>query len=144
MWLITLLLKWQLNRAAHQVMEGRYIDRKRPQKGRFTRQQVNRFLDQTWRNVETMLPEARLDQLKSLGNRQNVFMALASLVGYRALLAEGIEPEYGTWSSSNRKNRKYDEFETEKVESNFQVISISRPDVLFAKLSAVNQKESSK
>lgn len=273
MWLITILLKWQLNRAAHQVMEGRYIDRRRPQKRRFTRQQVNRFLDQTWRNVDNLLPEARLDQLESLGNRQNVFMAVASLAGYRALLAEGIEPEYATelfsdigwkiyasflpplrflahlryrqpqkqvsfilrafmrypfnqpgyqgkasqeadhfrtdwtrcapfeyvkahgregelgfffktwcmydwalaqimtdggryerehtlsdgddvcdmrwyagttWSSSSGKNGKNDEFENEKIDSELQVISISKPDTLFTEQSEANQKESSK
>lgn len=273
MWLITILLKWQLNRAAYQIMEGRYIDRHRPQKGRFTRQQVNHFLAQTWRNVDNLLPEARLDQLESLGNRQNVFMAVASLAGYRALLAEGIESEYATelfsdvgwkvyaawlpplrflarlryrqpqkqagfilrafmrypfnqpgyqgeaseeidhfrtdwtrcapfeyvkahgregelafffktwcmydwalaqimidggwyerehtlsngdnvcdmrWyagatrSSSNGKIHKNDEFETEKVKSDFQVISISRSDVFFAKLSIANQKEVSR
>lgn len=96
MWLIRLLLKWMLTRAAYQILEGRYIDRHRPQMGRFTRHQVKRLLDQTWRNVDAMVPEAQLDQLQTLGNRQNVLMAVASLAGYRALLAESIEPEYAT------------------------------------------------
>lgn len=89
-------MKWILKRATYRIMEGRYIDRNQPQRGRFSRQQVDQFLVLTWRNVEAMEPEANLDQLETLGNRQNVFMALASLAGYRALLDAGIEPAYAT------------------------------------------------
>lgn len=96
MWLFRLWLKWMFRRAAHQILQGRYLDRQVPQKGRFTRQQVDRFLDQTWRNVDALLPEADLEQWQTVGNRQNVFLAVASLAGYRALLEQGLEADYAT------------------------------------------------
>jgi hypothetical protein len=96
MWLIKLWMKWTIKRAAYRILEGRYIDRNHPQRGRFSRQQVDRFLEQTWRNLDVMEPKAELDQLTNLGNRQNVFMSVASLAGYRALLDDGIEPAYAT------------------------------------------------
>jgi len=94
MCVIIFWLKWAFHRAAVQILEGRYIDRTQPEKGRFTRTQVKRLLARTWLNLEELLPNANLDQQETLGNRQNVFLAAATHAAYRTFLNSGIEAEY--------------------------------------------------
>jgi hypothetical protein len=43
-----------------------------------------------------MLSGAQLDQLKTMGNRQNVFLAVVTLAAYRSFLEAGVEKEYAT------------------------------------------------
>ncbi len=62
------LFKW----AADRALLGRYLDRNAPSRGRLTRDDVARILEQTWRNYDELAPGARVERLKTLGNRQNV------------------------------------------------------------------------
>jgi len=94
MFVIMIWLKRAFQRAAIQILEGRYLDRSQPMKGRFTRMQVKEILTQTWLYLDELLPEAKLDQQETLGNRQNVFLAVATHAAYRAFLNAGIETEY--------------------------------------------------
>ena len=93
---IKLWLKWAFKRSAYQILMGRYLDRIQPQMGRFDRKQVDSIIEQTWQNLEQMLPGAQLDQLKTLSNRQNVFLAVVTLAAYRSFLETGVEKEYAT------------------------------------------------
>jgi hypothetical protein len=86
------IFKWAVGRA----LLGRYLDRHAPHKGRFTRDEVERILEQTWQNYDELAPGAHVERLKTLGNRQNVLLGVASLAMYRALLAEGLEKAYTT------------------------------------------------
>lgn len=93
---IKLWLKWAFNRSAYQILMGRYLDRIQPQMGRFDRMRVDTIIEQTWQKLEQMLPGAQLDQLKTMGNRQNVFLAVVTLAAYRSFLEAGVEKEYAT------------------------------------------------
>lgn len=86
------LFKW----AAHRVVLGRYLDRRDPNRGRFTRDHVDRILERTWHNYDELVPDAHTEQLETMGNRQNVLLGVVSLAMYRALLAEGVEKDYAT------------------------------------------------
>jgi len=94
MFVMMIWLKWAFHRAAIQILEGRYLDRTQPMKGRFTRTQVKQILTQTWLYLDELLPNTNLDQQKTWGNRQNVFLAVATQVAYRSFLTAGIETEY--------------------------------------------------
>jgi hypothetical protein len=96
--MITSLAKWLARRvarkAAHEILTGRVRERNRPEGARLLRRDVDAILEQAWRNVDEMVPEARLDQLPTRGNRLNVFFAVFSLALYRALVDAEIERDY--------------------------------------------------
>ena len=91
MWLIKLWLRWAFKRSAYQILMGRYHDRAEPSSGRFTRVQVDELLKSVWAHLDSLLPEANLEQYKTLGNRQNVYLAIATRAAYHAFLEAGIE-----------------------------------------------------
>lgn len=94
MFLLRVLARRMVRRAAHEIMTGRPVERGRPERGRFLRRDVEALLDAAWRNLDEMLPEAGLERLPSRGNRQNVFLAVLTLAAYRAFLDAGIERDY--------------------------------------------------
>ena len=81
-------------RAAYRALDGRYWDQDDPSKGRLTRADVARILDRTWRDFDRLVPEAGLERLPTAGSRQNVMLGVVSLALYRALLSEGLSPQY--------------------------------------------------
>ncbi|MGE5334106.1 MAG: hypothetical protein ACM3N4_05345 [Nitrososphaerota archaeon] len=83
-----------VRRAARQVLQGRRIDRSRPEAGRFLRTDVTAFLDDVWRKVPGILAGEDLDAIPTLGNKNNVFLAAVTIAAYQALLDAGIEREY--------------------------------------------------
>lgn len=85
-------IKW----AANRILKGRYLDREQLNRGRFTQTDVNRILDRTWQNYDELAPTAHVEQLKTLGNRQNKLLGVVTHGIYRALLEEGLEKEYAT------------------------------------------------
>ena len=86
------IVKW----AANRVLKGRNLDRTDPHQGRFTEFDVSRILDRTWHTYDELAPAAGVEELKTLGNRQNVLLGVATYALYQALLAEGIQKEYCT------------------------------------------------
>lgn len=94
MFLIELWLRGVFKQAAYQVVEGRMIVRDRPEKGRFLRHHVDNILKLTWHNLDEMLPVAQLDKLPSIGNGQNVYLAVATMAAYHAFLEADIEKDY--------------------------------------------------
>jgi hypothetical protein len=73
---------------------GRMIERERPERGRFLRNDVNHILKETWREVDEILPSAQLERLPTLGNRMNVFFAVLTVAFYHALVGMGVEIQY--------------------------------------------------
>ena len=96
MWLIKIWLRWAFKRSAYQTLVGRYRDRAKPSSGRFTRGQVDNLLADIWRHMDQLLPEANLEQYKTLGNRQNLYLAVATRAAYHAFLEAGIDAAYAT------------------------------------------------
>jgi len=66
---VKLVYKPIIKKSANMALKGRYIDRDNPEKGRFTQADVNRILDKTWRAYYELAFYARVEQLKTLGNR---------------------------------------------------------------------------
>jgi hypothetical protein len=58
LWVLKVLVRYEAKRAAHQIVTGRMFEKGRPEQGRLLRREVDAILDQTWRNVEEMLPAA--------------------------------------------------------------------------------------
>jgi hypothetical protein len=94
MFVLRLLLRRLVARAAHQILAGRLVERGRPERGRFLRRDVDAILAQAWKNLDEMLPEAELDRIPTVGNRQNVYLAVLTLAAHRAFVDAGIEREY--------------------------------------------------
>ena len=94
--LIKLWLRWAFRHSAYQILVGRYRDRTKPSSGRFTRGQVDTLLASIWRHMDQLLPEANLEQYKTLGNRQNLYLAVATRAAYHAFLEAGIDAAYAT------------------------------------------------
>lgn len=79
-------------RAAHQVFIGRNRMSGHPQKGRFTRADVDRLLDQSWRKFDEIEPDVSRES--TIGSRMNVRLAALSLAMLHSLIASGIERKY--------------------------------------------------
>lgn len=88
------LFKPVLKRATRQVVQGRFLDPDQPEKGRFLRNDLDNLLIEIWQNVDVLLPVARLDQLPTFGNRLNVYLAVVTTAGYRAMLKKVEDPDY--------------------------------------------------
>ena len=73
---------------------GRLKARTKPEIGRFLRHDVDAILNQLWHNVDDIIPEARLEKIPTIGNRQMVFLAVLTIAAYHALLKAGVEKNY--------------------------------------------------
>lgn len=93
-YLLKLYLRRMFKTAAYRSVAGRYWDRHQTCKGRLTRADVDRILAENWRIFDQLLPKA--PRYPTVGNRQNVMLAVGSVSMYRALKAADIEPEYAT------------------------------------------------
>lgn len=96
MLLIKIWLRWAFKRSAHQILVGRYRNREQLAQGRFNRGQVDDLLADVWRRSARLLPEADLNQYRTLGNRQNLYLAVATRAAYHAFVEAGIDASYAT------------------------------------------------
>ena len=94
LFILKIVYRRMIRQAAYEILAGRMIKRGAPEKGRFLRSDVDQILAQTWRYVDRMLPEAQLEQIPTLGNRHNAFLALLTVAAYHAFLDAGVEREY--------------------------------------------------
>ncbi len=78
-----------VRRSARQILQGRLLDPDVPEKGRWLRGDVDQILRMTWKRVDTLISEAGLDLLPTLGNRHNVFLAAVTTAAYQVLLECG-------------------------------------------------------
>jgi hypothetical protein len=92
--IVRALLRREARRAGREALAGRLWDRSRPDRGRLLAHEVDGILDRAWQLVDEMLPEARLERISSLGNRQNVLFAVLTVAAHRALREAGFEREY--------------------------------------------------
>lgn len=94
MFILKTILKWLFIWAGKRVLAGRYIDRRKPIKGRFTATDLDRILDNTLQDFEELMSNADVRRFETLGSRMNVMLGVASLAMYKALQKEGIERDY--------------------------------------------------
>lgn len=92
--LLTAVYRPLLRRAAREALEGRLLDRAHPERGRWLRPEVDAYLAAVWRHVPELLPEARLEELPTVGNRHNVFLAVVTTAAYRTLVERGVERDH--------------------------------------------------
>lgn len=92
--LLKLIYRPLVRRAARQMLHGRWLHEERPELGRWLRDDVDAFVDRTWRRVDELLIKARLDELPTNGNRHNVFLAVVTTAAYQTLLDRGVSRDY--------------------------------------------------
>jgi hypothetical protein len=78
--------------AAHRALVGRSRCRQNPAAGRFTRQEVDRFVGDAWCRFDERV--VALPPTDTVGNRMNLRLACLSLSLLEVFLAAGIEREY--------------------------------------------------
>lgn len=78
--------------AAHQALAGRNRAPYHPEKGRFTKTDVDRLLDQSWANFGELAPDVSREP--TFGSRMNMRLAALTLVMLRSLTNDGIERKY--------------------------------------------------
>lgn len=81
-----------INRATRKVLVGRLKDRRKPETGRFTRAEVNDFLQQMWKGFMKLTPFVPSEP--KLGSRINIHLACLTLSGFQVLLEKGVERSY--------------------------------------------------
>lgn len=79
-------------RAAHSGLMGRSRDRYNPDKGRFTRSEVDGILKQVWLTYDQLVPH--VPQEPKLGNRMVMLLSCVTLACFRVLMANGTERQY--------------------------------------------------
>jgi hypothetical protein len=80
------------SRAARHVLVGRNRAPQSPDRGRFTREDVNGLLKQAW--VDYAKRTKRLPPEPTLGSRMNVRLACFTMAFFEALLTAGTDREY--------------------------------------------------
>ncbi|MGE0325428.1 MAG: hypothetical protein AB7S68_24085 [Polyangiaceae bacterium] len=83
-----------VRRAARATLEGRRWDPKRPQAGRFLRDDVDDFLEEVWHRVALVAQEENWGQIPTLGNRHNVFLGVLTIAAFHALIERGVQKDY--------------------------------------------------
>ena len=81
------LLRWATRRA----LVGRSRSTFSPEKGRFTRADVDRIIRQLWRSYDELVPGIPWEP--TLGARLNLRLACATVAAHRALVEAGVEKE---------------------------------------------------
>lgn len=78
--------------AARQAIVGRNRAPYESEKGRFTKVEVDRLLDQSWHNFDEVVPD--VSALPTFGSRMNVRLAALTLAMLGSLTGNGIERKY--------------------------------------------------
>lgn len=78
--------------AALEGLVGRNRNRHEPNKGRFTRTEVDDILKQAWQTYDQFAP--LVPREPKFGNRMNMLLACVTLACFRVLMAIGVEREY--------------------------------------------------
>ena len=87
-----LMLKPLMRWAAPRALVGRNRSRQQPDLGRFTQQDVRRYLAETWRAFDGLAPDVSKEL--TVGSRLNVRLAALTLAMHRSLTDAGIERGY--------------------------------------------------
>lgn len=92
--LLKLVYRPLVRRAARQILEGRPLDPRQPERGRWLRRAVREYLADVWARVDALLPATALGELPTYGSRQNVFLAVVTTAAYQVLVDRGVERSY--------------------------------------------------
>ncbi|MDH3754890.1 MAG: hypothetical protein OEU32_13555 [Acidimicrobiia bacterium] len=83
-------VRWFMRHQLRRAIGGRPIDPAAPQRGRFTRRDIDQIVDMTLVGYDDLVGLAHLDRLESVGNRLNVRLAVVTVALYRVLLDLGV------------------------------------------------------
>jgi L-2-amino-thiazoline-4-carboxylic acid hydrolase len=92
--LLKTVLKPVIKRAVQRSLSGRVRSQKRPQKGRFTRADVNNILRQTWLNYDKLAPQAPLKKELTVGNKIVLLLVCFTFDFFQSLLALDVDRQY--------------------------------------------------
>lgn len=90
--LLKLIYKPVMKWAARRALVGRNRCRERAEDSRFNRAEVDRLLENAWRNFDQLAPTVPREP--TVGNRMNMMLACMSLSFFRALQTVGVERGY--------------------------------------------------
>lgn len=90
--LFKLFFKPVVGWAARQAFIGRKRAHHESEKGRLTKVEVDRFLDQSWHSFDEVVPDGSHEP--TFGSRMNVRLAALTLAMLRNLTSNGIERKY--------------------------------------------------
>ena len=90
--LFKLFFKPVVGWAARRSLVGRNRAPYVPEKGRFSKVEVDRLLDQSWNDFDEVVPD--VSDLPTFGSRMNVRLAALTLAMLRSLTANGIGRKY--------------------------------------------------
>lgn len=93
-WILKRVYRRMIRKAAYEVAMGRMKQPGAPQKGRFLRNEIDTILEETWREVESLLPAAHLARIPTRGNRHNVFLGVLTVAAYHTFRDAGLEKDY--------------------------------------------------
>lgn len=93
-WLLERIYRPLVRRAARQILQGRTFDPAAPERGRWSRRDIDVYNREVWKRVKDLLPIARLPELPTLGSRHNVFLATVSTAAFQVLLERGTPRDY--------------------------------------------------
>lgn len=83
-----------VRRAAREVLQGRRVDPRRHEAGRFLRADVDAFTDDVWQRLERILSDAELEDVPTAGNRHNVLLGALTVAAHHALRDLGLDRDY--------------------------------------------------
>lgn len=90
--LLKLMYRPVTSQAARASLMGRNRDRHNPDKGRFTRAEVDNILKRVWLTYDQLAP--LVPQETTLGNRMVMLLSCVTLACFRVLMAAGTERHY--------------------------------------------------
>jgi ubiquinone biosynthesis protein len=90
--LFKLFFKPVVSWATRQAFIGRNRAPHESEKGRFTKLEVDGFLDQSWHSFDEVVPDVSREP--TFGSRMNVRLAALTLAMLRSLTASGVERKY--------------------------------------------------
>ena len=90
--LFKLLFRRVAGWAAYQALIGRNRALHEPEKGRFTKVEVDRLLDHSWSGLDELVPDVAREP--TFGSRMTVRLAVLTLAMLRSLTNNGIERTY--------------------------------------------------
>lgn len=90
--LVKIIYRRTIGRAACTSLVGRLRDRERQDEGRFTRQQVDELLKETWAAYDQLAPHVPHEP--KIGNRLNMLFAAMTLAFLHVLVARGTGRAY--------------------------------------------------
>jgi hypothetical protein len=86
----TAAVRWLSRRHLRRALVGRSIDLDAPERGRFTRHDIDAVAERAFGGFDDLVGYAEQDEMERRGNRLNVRLAVLTIALYRALLDAGV------------------------------------------------------